>query len=69
MKAGEENKNFQTLSAILDKMLESGLNRTSRVFSIGGGVVGDIAGLSASLFMRGISLVQIPTTLLSHQEI
>ena len=66
MKAGEENKNFQTLSAILDKMLESGLNRTSRVFSIGGGVVGDIAGLSASLFMRGISLVQIPTTLLSQ---
>ena len=66
MKAGEENKNFQTLSTILDKMLESGLNRTSRIFSIGGGVVGDVAGLSASLFMRGISLVQIPTTLLAQ---
>lgn len=66
MRAGEEYKNFQTLSNILEKMLESGLNRTSRVFAVGGGVVGDIAGLSASLFMRGVSLVQIPTTLLSQ---
>lgn len=66
MDSGEEQKNFQTLSKILEKMLESGLNRTSRVFSVGGGVVGDIAGLSASLFMRGISLVQIPTTLLAQ---
>lgn len=66
MKAGEENKNFQTVSSILERMIESGLNRTSRVFSVGGGVVGDIAGLCASLFMRGISLVQIPTTLLAQ---
>ena len=66
MKAGEENKNFQTLSEILERMLESGLTRTSRVFAVGGGVVGDVGGLASSLYMRGISLVQIPTTLLSQ---
>lgn len=66
--AGEENKNFQSLYAILRKMTGAGMHRTSRVFAVGGGVVGDIAGLAASLFMRGISLVQIPTTLLSQVD-
>ena len=66
IKSGEENKNFQTLSKILEKMSESGLQRTSRVFAVGGGVVGDIGGLASALFMRGVSLVQIPTTLLSQ---
>ncbi len=68
LKAGEENKNFQSLNAILLKMTEAGLHRTSRLFAVGGGVVGDIAGLAAALFMRGISCVQIPTTLLSQVD-
>lgn len=63
--AGEEQKNFQSLQAILEKMVGAGLKRTSRLFAVGGGVVGDIGGLCASLYMRGISCVQIPTTLLS----
>ncbi len=66
--AGEENKNFQSLYAILEKMTGAGMRRTSRLFAVGGGVVGDIAGLAASLYMRGISLVQIPTTLLSQVD-
>jgi 3-dehydroquinate synthase len=66
--AGEESKNFQSLQAILQKMAEAGLHRTSRVFAIGGGVVGDIAGLAAALYMRGISCVQIPTTLLAQVD-
>ncbi|MBR2341576.1 MAG: 3-dehydroquinate synthase [Clostridia bacterium] len=66
LQAGEENKNFQTLSKILERMLESGLNRESRVFAVGGGMVGDVAGLASALFMRGISYVQIPTTLLAQ---
>jgi 3-dehydroquinate synthase len=66
--AGEENKTFQSLNAILLKMAEAGLHRTSRLFAVGGGVVGDIAGLAAALFMRGISCVQIPTTLLSQVD-
>ncbi len=66
--AGEENKNFQSLYAILEKMTGAGMRRTSRLFAVGGGVVGDIGGLAAALYMRGISCVQIPTTLLSQVD-
>ena len=68
LSAGEKNKNFQSLYAILNKMTEAGLHRTSRVFAVGGGVVGDIAGLAAALYMRGISCVQIPTSLLAQVD-
>ena len=66
--AGEENKNFHSLYAILEKMTGAGLHRTSRLFAVGGGVVGDIGGLAAALYMRGISCVQIPTTLLAQVD-
>lgn len=66
--AGEEHKTFSSLNAILEKMAGAGLHRSSRVFAVGGGVVGDIGGLAAALYMRGISLVQIPTTLLSQVD-
>ncbi len=66
--AGEEHKTFPYLQAILEKMTEAKLYRTSRLFAVGGGVVGDIAGLASSLYMRGISCVQIPTTLLSQVD-
>ena len=66
--SGEENKNFQSLYSILEKMTGAGMRRTSRLFAVGGGVVGDIGGLAAALYMRGISCVQIPTTLLSQVD-
>lgn len=66
--AGEEHKTFASLGQILEKMTEAGLHRTSRLFAVGGGVIGDIGGLSASLYMRGISCVQIPTTLLAQVD-
>ena len=66
--AGEENKNFQSLYAILESMTKAGLHRTSRLFAVGGGVIGDIGGLAAALYMRGISCVQIPTTLLAQVD-
>ena len=66
--AGEENKNFSSLYSILEKMARAGMRRTSRMFAVGGGVVGDIAGLAAALYMRGISCVQIPTTLLAQVD-
>ena len=66
--AGEENKNFQSLYEILTKMSTSGLLRTSRLFAVGGGVIGDIGGLASALYMRGISCVQIPTTLLAQVD-
>ena len=66
--AGEEHKTFQSLYAILEKMAAVGLHRNSRLFAVGGGVVGDIGGLAAALYMRGISCVQIPTTLLAQVD-
>lgn len=66
--AGEEHKTFHSLYDILEKMTGAGLHRTSRLFAVGGGVTGDIAGLAAALYMRGISCVQIPTTLLSQVD-
>ncbi|MBQ9729010.1 MAG: 3-dehydroquinate synthase [Clostridia bacterium] len=68
IQAGEEYKNFQSLYRILEKMTGAGLHRTSKLFAVGGGVIGDIGGLAAALYMRGISCVQIPTTLLSQVD-
>lgn len=64
--AGEESKSLERLTEILSETVKAELHRTSRLFAVGGGVVGDIGGLVASLYMRGISCVQIPTTLLSQ---
>lgn len=68
LQAGEEYKTFSSLQAILERMATAGLLRTSRLFAVGGGVIGDIGGLAAALYMRGISCVQIPTTLLSQVD-
>ncbi|MGN1373069.1 MAG: 3-dehydroquinate synthase family protein [Candidatus Coproplasma sp.] len=68
IKAGEASKTYSTLIAILKHMLDSGATRAYTVVALGGGVVGDIAGLAACLFMRGVKLVQIPTTLLSQVD-
>ena len=63
--AGEPSKNSATLFKLLNFMAESRLTRTDVVFALGGGVTGDMAGLAAALYMRGIGLVQVPTTLLA----
>ncbi len=66
--AGEGSKCWRNLKKILDAMCGAGLKRDSRVIAFGGGVVGDIAGLAASLYMRGINLTQVPTTLLAQVD-
>ena len=63
--AGEASKNLSTLSDILNAMGKAGLSRSDLIVALGGGVVGDIAGLAAALYTRGIRFVQIPTTLLA----
>ncbi len=68
IKAGEKSKNYGVLHSILKGMIEAGMTRKSCVLALGGGVVGDIAGLAASLYMRGADLVQIPTTLLAQVD-
>ncbi len=68
LQAGEENKTFVSLGKILSAMTKAGLHRTSRLFAVGGGVIGDIGGFAAATYMRGISCVQIPTTLLAQVD-
>lgn len=62
---GEASKSFATLERVLDAMVAAGLNRSSGLVALGGGVVGDLGGLAAALYMRGIEYVQVPTTLLA----
>lgn len=66
--AGEKSKNSNTLFKILKAFTLGELKRSGTVVALGGGVVGDIAGLAAALYMRGVHLVQIPTTLLSQVD-
>lgn len=63
--AGEKSKNLRTLSDILEEMARCGATRSSIIAALGGGVVGDVAGFAASVYMRGIDFAQIPTTLLA----
>ncbi len=62
---GEASKNFEQLQGILTRMLELGFTRGDCVAAVGGGVVGDLAGFAASVYMRGVDFYNIPTTVLS----
>jgi 3-dehydroquinate synthase len=62
---GESNKTRETWSRLTDQLLAKGLGRDSAVIALGGGVVGDLAGFVAATFMRGIPVVQVPTTLVA----
>jgi len=66
--AGEASKAFAPLETVLEAMLAFGLERRTPVIALGGGVVGDLAGLAAALALRGVPLIQIPTTLLSQVD-
>ncbi|WP_443742369.1 iron-containing alcohol dehydrogenase, partial [Tractidigestivibacter sp.] len=63
--AGEEHKRLSTLGDILERMAQAGLTRSDAVVAVGGGVTGDMAGLAAALYQRGIQVVQVPTSLLA----
>jgi 3-dehydroquinate synthase len=65
---GEDQKRLGPLEALAESMVELGADRTSVVISYGGGVVTDMAGFLAAIFMRGIPLLQIPTTLLGQVD-
>ena len=63
--AGEEHKTRKTWGTLVDRLLEAGVGRDGAIIAVGGGVVGDIAGVVAATYLRGIPYVQIPTTLLA----
>ena len=62
---GESHKTLETAQSLFPKFLEAGLDRRSPVIALGGGVIGDVTGFAASVFMRGLPLVLLPTTLLA----
>ena len=68
VKPGEKSKSLKKLEDIFDLLLDKGFNRDDYIISLGGGVIGDLAGLAASTFKRGLNLIQIPTTLLSQVD-
>ena len=63
--AGEEQKNATTYLELLNFLAENQITRTDMIIALGGGVVGDLAGFAAATYLRGISFIQIPTTLLA----
>ena len=63
---GEESKSFATLEHICDELVRAELGRDGLIIAFGGGVIGDLAGFAASVWMRGCDYIQIPTTLLSQ---
>lgn len=65
---GEKYKNLQTIEKIHNQLSRNGAHRKSGIIAFGGGVVGDIAGFVAATFMRGISFIQVPTTLLAQVD-
>lgn len=65
---GEGSKSLRILGNVWDRMLAHGLDRGSAVVALGGGVVGDLAGFAAATLMRGVALVQVPTSLVAQVD-
>jgi 3-dehydroquinate synthase len=63
--SGEQHKRLATVEKILDQLATQGAERSSLLLAFGGGVTGDLGGFAASIYLRGIDVVQIPTTLLA----
>jgi 3-dehydroquinate synthase len=68
MRPGESSKSFSTYERVVDALLQAKIERSDLVVALGGGVVGDVAGFAAATALRGVDLVQIPTTLLAQVD-
>ena len=65
---GEGSKSFHTLETVMDQLLAQQPDRKTTIIALGGGVVGDLAGFAASILLRGVPFIQIPTTLLAQVD-
>ena len=65
---GESNKRLASVETLADQLLERGADRTSLIIGLGGGIITDISGFLAAIFMRGIPVLQVPTTLLAQVD-
>jgi len=68
MRDGERFKNLRSLNTALAFLSEIGLERSDAVVALGGGVVGDLAGMASAVYLRGLSFIQVPTTLLAQVD-
>lgn len=68
VKSGEGSKSLSVYEEVMTSAIQGGLDRNSSVIALGGGVVGDLAGFVAATYMRGISFIQMPTTILAHDS-
>jgi len=68
MPDGENAKKFASVEKLTAEMIKSGADRRSVAIALGGGVVGDVGGFAASIFMRGIPVIQVPTTLVAQVD-
>jgi len=66
--AGEESKNLNTIGYLASELLKNGVDRKSVIIAFGGGVIGDLGGFLAAIFMRGIPYIQVPTTLTAQVD-
>ncbi|MFD2045860.1 3-dehydroquinate synthase [Ornithinibacillus salinisoli] len=66
--AGEQSKSIHSFYELHSQAIRYGLDRSSLIIALGGGVVGDVAGFVAATYMRGIDFVQVPTTVLAHDS-
>lgn len=65
---GEHNKSLKSLEVLMDRIFECSPDRNFILIALGGGVIGDLTGFAASILLRGVNFVQIPTTLLSQVD-
>ena len=65
---GERSKTFATVQKVCDFCLKRGLTRSGKIVTVGGGIVGDVAGFAASVYKRGVNLLHVPTTLLAQVD-
>ncbi|MCB1531457.1 MAG: 3-dehydroquinate synthase [Alphaproteobacteria bacterium] len=68
LRAGEQAKSFTNVEKISDWLVDKGISRDSIIVAVGGGVVGDVTGFCASTILRGVSYIQVPTTLLAQVD-
>jgi 3-dehydroquinate synthase len=66
--AGEQHKRLATIERLLEELAEAGADRDTLLVALGGGVLGDMTGFLAAIYMRGVPFVQVPTTLLSQVD-
>jgi 3-dehydroquinate synthase len=68
VRPGEGSKDFKTLEVLVGQLVEAGIERGDMVIALGGGVIGDLAGFTAAITLRGVDFIQIPTTLLAQVD-